>query len=345
MSFFKAAILENTGKPLAIRTLKIPNLEVGQVLVKISHSGVCHSQLMEIQGLRGEDKYLPHLLGHEGVGVVLEIGSGVTKVKVGDEVIIGWIKGSGISSRNPIFYDEIGTRINAGLATTFSEITIVSENRVYLKPAFLSDRIAVLFGCALLTGAGMVFNELTPRLDQSVLVLGLGGVGMSALLATLTINPDMIIAADISKVKRKLAKDLGIKNVLDPAASSFIQEVKEITKGGVNLSYECAGSKETIEKAFACLKEVDGHLIFASHPKYGDKIEIDPYELIAGKSIKGSWGGSSKPDIDIPKFAKLLKDSRLELINSNIGYTLDTINQAVSDFRSGVIGRPTISME
>jgi S-(hydroxymethyl)glutathione dehydrogenase/alcohol dehydrogenase len=345
MKNFKAGVLENIGKPLAIRTLKIPNLEVGQVLVKISHSGVCHSQLMEIQGLRGEDKHLPHLLGHEGVGIVLEIGSGVTKVKVGDEVIIGWIKASGISSRNPVFYDENGIRINAGLATTFSEITIVSENRVYLKPAFLSDKIAVLFGCALLTGAGMVFNELTPRVDQSVLVLGLGGVGMSALLATLTINPDMIIAADISKDKRKLATDLGIKNVLDPAASSFIQEVKEITKGGVNLSYECAGSKETIEKAFACLKEVDGHLIFASHPKFGDKLEIDPFDLIKGKTIRGSWGGGAEPDRDIAKIAKLMLESSVNL-DTLIGkeFSLEHINTAIDELAHGNSARPIILM-
>jgi S-(hydroxymethyl)glutathione dehydrogenase/alcohol dehydrogenase len=330
---------------LAIRTLKIPNLEVGQVLVKISHSGVCHSQLMEIQGLRGEDKHLPHLLGHEGVGIVLEIGSGVTKVKVGDEVIIGWIKASGISSRNPVFYDENGIRINAGLATTFSEITIVSENRVYLKPAFLSDKIAVLFGCALLTGAGMVFNELTPRVDQSVLVLGLGGVGMSALLATLTINPDMIIAADISKDKRDKAKDLGIKYVLDPSRSSFIQEVKDITKGGVNLSYECAGSTESIEKAFACLKEVDGHLIFASHPKYGDKIEIDPFDLIKGKTIRGSWGGGADPERDIPKIAKHMLKSSVNL-ETLIGkdFSLEHINTAIDELAQGNYARPIILM-
>jgi S-(hydroxymethyl)glutathione dehydrogenase/alcohol dehydrogenase len=300
---------------------------------------------MEVQGLRGNDKYLPHLLGHEGVGIVLKIGSGVTKVKEGDKVIIGWIKSSGIASEKPMFFDESNLMFNAGLATTFSDISVVSENRVYLQPEFLPDRIASLFGCAMLTGAGMVLNELTPRHDQSVLVLGLGGVGLSALLAILTINPVIIIAADVNSEKRKLARELGIKYVLDPSKPSFLEEVNEITDGGVDLSYECAGYSQTIEKAFSCLNATSGKLIFASHPKFGETLKIDPYELIQGKTIKGSWGGGAVPDLDVPKISKLFMKHSV-VLEKMIGtdYKLAEINVALDDLATGKSIRPIIAM-
>lgn len=345
MNTFKAAVLENLGKPLIIKELKIPKLEFGQVLVKLKYSGVCRSQLMEVQGLRGKDKYLPHLLGHEGVGTVLKVGSGVTKVTVGDKVIVGWINSSGITAANPIFFDDKGLTINAGASTTFSELSVVSENRLYLQPDFVPDKLAALFGCSLLTGAGMVLNEITPQQNQSVLVLGLGGVGFPALLATLSINPRLIISADISEEKRNKAKSLGIKHVLDSANSSFVQDVKDLTNGGVDISYECAGSTESIEKAFACLKVLGGKLIFSSHPTFGEKIRIDPYELIQGKTLKGSWGGGSKPDTDIPKIANILLHNSLKLeeIIGNI-YSLDQVNEALMDLIIGNSGRPLIKM-
>jgi S-(hydroxymethyl)glutathione dehydrogenase/alcohol dehydrogenase len=300
---------------------------------------------MEVEGLRGDDVHLPHLLGHEGVGIVLGIGAGVRKVKVGDKVIIGWIKSSGASSKTPTFFDDNNSQVNAGLTTTFSELSVVSENRVYLQPEFLPDKVAVLFGCSMLTGFGMVLNELTPRQKQTILVLGLGGVGISALLANIMINPNMIIAADISEEKRNRAKDLGIKHVLDSSSSDFVHEVLDLTNGGVDIGYECAGYSESIEQAFACLKAQRGHLVFASHPKFGDKIQIDPYELIRGKTITGTWGGRAKPDRDIPKIAKLILNSYINLENL-IGneYPLEQINAAIIELADGNSTRPIIKM-
>ena len=123
---FLAAILRETNAPLVIEELTVPPLAGGQVLVEVSHSGVCRSQLMEIQGFRGQDRWLPHLLGHEGSGRVLEVGPGVTKVIVGDEVVIGWIKGTGLSARPPRFKDRHGQFVNAGAATTFSTMSVIS---------------------------------------------------------------------------------------------------------------------------------------------------------------------------------------------------------------------------
>ena len=144
------------------KKIEIPKLLRGQILVELKYSGVCRSQLMEVRGLRGKDKYLPHLLGHEGCGKVIHIGSGVKKVKIGDWVILGWIKCKGIESRGAIY--KIGnTEINSGPVTTFSSHSIVSENRVVPLPKNIPTDVAVLFGCALPTGAGIIFNEVKPK--------------------------------------------------------------------------------------------------------------------------------------------------------------------------------------
>ena len=129
MPTIKAAVLFELNKPLEIRTLKRRPLESGQVFVKILYSGVCRSQLMEVSGLRGDDRWLPHLLGHEGSGVVEDVGPDVKKFKKGDEVILSWIKGSGIEAQGAI-YDSDDVAINSGKVTTFSNYSVVSENRL-----------------------------------------------------------------------------------------------------------------------------------------------------------------------------------------------------------------------
>ena len=204
-----AAVLEECGKPLQLLDLEIPRLERGQVLVKIAYSAICRSQLMEIRGSRGHDQWLPHLLGHEASGVVVDIVL-KTKVKAGDEVILTWIKSSGIEATTPQ-YSHNGRVINAGPITTFSTHSIVSENRVVLKPTGLGLDVAVLFGCALATGSGMVLSELRPSKTSSVIVLGLGGVGMAALLTLVASGIKNVLAVDTDPAKCEWAASFGVK--------------------------------------------------------------------------------------------------------------------------------------
>ena len=144
----QAAVLLKINQPLEIYELNIPALIAGQVLVKILFSGLCRSQVMEVRGHRGEDLWLPHLLGHEGAGVVVEVGAGVSKVKPGDEVILGWIKGEGAEAPGAKY--TIGDQvINSGRVTTLSNYSIVSESRLVKKPANLPFDEAILFGCAI----------------------------------------------------------------------------------------------------------------------------------------------------------------------------------------------------
>ena len=173
----KAAILRQINKPLEISNILVPSrLFKGQVLVKMMYSGICGSQLGEIQGIKGKDKYLPHLLGHEGSGVVIEVGPKVTKVKPKDKVVLHWIKGSGLQSETPK-YSYGKKKINAGWVTTFNEYAVVSENRLTKIKSNYPLKKAALFGCCATTSLSLVFNKLKLKSKDKLLIVGIGGLG------------------------------------------------------------------------------------------------------------------------------------------------------------------------
>jgi S-(hydroxymethyl)glutathione dehydrogenase/alcohol dehydrogenase len=343
-SNIEAAVLEKINSPLEIRYLNFPSLLSGQVLVKVHYSGVCRSQLMEVKGGRGHDPWIPHLLGHEGSGEVVSIGEGVTKVKPGDAVILGWIKGSGLEAPGAIYHcgDQV---INSGRVTTFSTYTVVSENRVTLKPPQLPMDVAVLFGCALPTGAGMILNQVKPDADTTVAVLGLGGVGLSALMALKGYNCKRIIAIDISSEKLDLAKDLGATHTLQVGQHSIHEEIMTLTGDGVDICVESAGSVETIELGFSLIRKGGGRLWFASHPPEGQLIRLAPHDLISGKHIFGTWGGSSFPDRDVPIMTELFRKGQVPLERLlTKRYRLDQVNEALADLEAGKVFRPLLVM-
>jgi S-(hydroxymethyl)glutathione dehydrogenase/alcohol dehydrogenase len=340
----RAAVLEELGKPLTIKNLDLPALLQGQVLVKVHFSGVCRSQLMEVSGGRGADPWLPHLLGHEGSGTVISIGENITKVAVGDHVIMGWVKGDGVDAPGAKYHCN-NQIINSGRVTTFSNYTIVSESRLVKKPVGLPFDVATLFGCALPTGAGMVLNELNPQPSDTVAVLGLGGIGLSALMTLKAIGIQKIIAIDVSEEKLKLAKSLGATYIINSHSEDCESALRKITSQGVDICIESAGTVTTIEQGFKLIRQVGGQLLFASHPPEGDKISLAPHELISGKKISGSWGGGSKPDIDIPRMYKIFSNAKIPIESLlTKRYRLEDINAALEDLRLGSVFRPLIVM-
>lgn len=344
----KAAYLSELGAPLVIESgIEVPKLERGQVLVKVAYSGVCHSQLMEAKGLRGEDAYLPHFLGHEGSGIIQEVGPEVSKVSVGDPVVLGWIKGNGINAVGAK-YKKNDKIINSGGVTTFSEYTIASESRVVKLPKGFPLDLAVLMGCALPTGAGIIINTIKPNKDNSIVIWGLGGIGLSALLAVTAYKCKTIIAVDVEDDKLKLAKEIGATHLINSQTESAVDKILEITKGeGVDYCVEAAGRTQTIESSFESVKKNGGLCVFASHPEYGKKIQLDPFDLICGKQIKGSWGGDSQPDRDVPLFIKMYEEGKMPLLRKLISktYSLDEINDALSDLENRKINRALISID
>jgi len=345
VKFATAAVLEAFEKPLVIREIELPQLITGQVLVKVLFSGVCRSQLMEVRGGRGNDPWLPHLLGHEGSGLVVAVSDGVTKVTTGDEVIIGWVRGDGLDAPGARYKYE-NQFINSGRVTTFSNYTIVSESRLVLKPLSLPFDTAVLFGCAIPTGAGMVINELKPSADQSVLVLGLGGIGFSALMALKALAIETIIAVDISDEKLALALRLGASHIFNSNSDTCQQSVQELTDGGADICVEAGGLVKTIELGFSLIRKNGGKLLFASHPPSGDLIRLAPHDLISGKQITGSWGGSTQPDRDVPRMYALFQQARIPLDTLlTKRYALEQINEALDDLEAGRVLRPLIVMQ
>jgi len=341
----QAAILETCGSPLIIREILLPDLLPGQVLVKVFFSGVCRSQLMEVRGKRGVDPWLPHLLGHEGSGEVLAVGEGVKKIKKGDEVILGWVKGQGMDAPGAKYLYN-GRVINSGKVTTFSNHTVVSENRLVKKPVGLARDEAILFGCALPTGSGMVLNEVKPVDGSTVVILGLGGIGLSALMSLRAFNCRKVIAIDVSDEKLALAVDLGATHIINSERDDVNGLVLNITNGGADHCIESAGTVATIELGFSLIRKGGGKLLFASHPPEVDKIAISPFELICGKQIAGSWGGASVPDRDIPRLYEVIQATKTpikRLINKT--YSLEKINDALDDLEAGCVFRPLIKMQ
>ena len=341
---FNAAILVDTNQPLVIDNISIRPLTRGQVLVKISKSGICGSQLFEISGQRGPDKYLPHLLGHEAVGTVCDVGPDVSTVSVGDHVVLTWIaKERGISAE-PAKYDWASNTVNGGRVTTFSEFSVVSENRCLRMDKTLLDNVGPAIGCALATGFGMTIIPNEKFINKRVGVIGIGGIGMSVLLGLSIALPADIIAIDTNPDRLHDSQKIGANHILNPTQCNLFDEINVITNGHMlDYVFDCSGSVLALESALNLINN-NGVVKFATHPKHGDLLRIDPFNLILGKRIEGSWGGGVIPELHFNYVASyaLQNPSFLSLYNSSI-YSLDMINMAIADMRSGKVMRPVIS--
>ena len=343
MKTTKAAILYQSNKPLEIEELSLPDLERGQVLVKVAFSGVCHSQLLETQGKRGVDPYLPHTLGHEGSGRVETIGPGVTQVSPGDPVILSWIKGPGVNAEPPTYYKG-KERINGGPLTTFQEYTVASENRLTPIRKKVSLDKAALIGCAFATGAGAVFNTAKLMPGNSIAILGVGGVGLCAIQAACLAKAAKIIAVDIHDRKLDKAKKLGATHAINAQKEDPVKKILELTEGkGVDVAIEAAGHKETMENAFNSIRTGGGLAILVGNLPRDSKISIDPFMLICGKRIVGSWGGETNPERDFPRYLDLYLSGRLkldEIITHR--FKLEEVNAALCALENGEVSRALI---
>jgi S-(hydroxymethyl)glutathione dehydrogenase/alcohol dehydrogenase len=283
----KAAVLVETGAPLQLLDLTMPAaLAVGQVLVKVHYSGVCGSQLGEIDGAKGVDKYLPHLLGHEASGTVLDIGPGVRHVKVGDTVVLHWRKGLGIEAETPHFTSE-GRKVNAGSVTTFSEYAVVSENRVTAIPADSDLEVAALFGCAVTTGFGVVENNSRVRIGESVVVFGAGGVGLNIVQAAALVGAYPIVAVDLHDNKLALARQMGATHAINSSSGDAREAILQIVgRDGVDVFIDNTGQPSIITLGYQITKP-QGRVTLVGVPRKGNNISIYSLPLHFGKVLCG----------------------------------------------------------
>ncbi len=308
---FTAAILEKKRK-IVIKKIKVPKLEKNQVLVKIIYSGICGSQYFEYFGYRGKDIYLPHGLGHEASGIIVEKHRSLKKFKKGDRVILSWLKNKDQGSKKIILNDSDKRSINFGPITTFSNYSLVSSNRVFLKPPAMSMIEAVFYGCAIPTGAGMVLNQSKVKVNDNILLIGIGGIGYVVLRTLLKLKVKKITIVENDKTKINYIKKILFNKNYNLI---YLNNISKVKKNEFDICFETSGNIKILEKSLSFIND-KGKVLFASHPKFGEKISLNPHELIKGKQIFGSWGGNSKLNKDITKIFKFFDNK--SIFNKNL---------------------------
>jgi len=337
----KAAILTEINKPLQVANIDLTDLKIGQVLTRNIKSGLCGAQIQEIKGLKGNVKFLPHLIGHEGCGIVEKVGDGVTKVKQGDKVILHWRKGSGIESDFPSYIYN-NKKISSGKITTLSEYSIISENRVTKVNNEVSDDFCALLGCGLSTGLSIINNESNIKFGESVLVLGCGGVGLNCIFASKLTHASPVVGVDVSEYK----KHITIKN---GGEFFHVDNLKQLFDkySFFDCIIDTTGDFSLVSKCIPYLSE-QGRCVFVSQPKENSSLIItNPINLFSNKGIsfKTTQAGGFNPDTDIPRYIKLYLNNTINTNNIITHfYNLQEINEAVLKLISGTAGRIIINI-
>lgn len=332
----KAALLTEIGKPLELEELEMTKLQYGQVFVRILVSGICGKQLGEISGSHVTGAPLPHPLGHEGCGTVEFVGSGVTKVKAGDKVIMHWRKGDGIESDFPGYIRlSTGSRITGGKVTTFMDWAIVSENRLTPVPQDTPNELCALLGCGLSTALGTIESEACVKFGESVLIIGCGGLGLNLILAAKLAQAGVICATDIFPEKKAAAYAAGV--------TIFTADPYVI--GNFDVIIDTSGDKTAIDRAIPCLAP-SGRFIMVGQPQ-GDILIRHARHLFDGNgcTIKATQGGSFNPSVDIPRYLSMHSAGLLKLdgiVSHRV--KLEEINKGLDLVRNGQAGRVLVEM-
>jgi Zn-dependent alcohol dehydrogenase len=335
------AILVKQNNDLVVDYFNLPKkLHRGQVLVKIKLAGVCGSQIGEIKGVKGKDSFLPHLLGHEGVGIVVEKHTSVKKLKVDDKVLLHWMPSKGINAENPK-YTWRNRQLNSGKITTFSEYSIISENRLTKIGKKISNYNAVLLGCTASTAIGSVKKIAKVKKNSCVVVAGCGLIGqfIVKLLSQENIKKIIVIDNNIKKIRSAMKKGAHDFFLIKNGSYKKINSLKNT----VDYFFECSGNIDILNIGFKILK-FNGTEILIGVTKKGKLAKFNPLEINLGKKIKGSKGGEFNPDQDILKFNKILQNNKISYKNFIQGtYKLNKINMVIKNMISGKIsGKPII---
>jgi S-(hydroxymethyl)glutathione dehydrogenase/alcohol dehydrogenase len=329
-----AAILVEQRKPLVLDEVEIPALSYGQVLVELKTTRICGSQIGEIDGVKGPDKYLPHLLGHEGGGIVVDVGPEVTVAKPGDRVVLHWRPGVGIQAK-PVQYKLGRQTVNAGNITTFQNFTVVSENRITPIPPDTDFEIASLLADTITTGFGAVVRNARVQIGESVVVIGVGGIGLGAVLAAHLAGAHPIIAVDLQDHKLAKAREYGATHVINSRTTNFAAEVQSILGGPADAVFDGTGRPAVIEQAWKVTSN-KGRLVLIGVMPHDQSFSLNTLPLNLGKVLTGTEGGGSIPQSDIPKYLRMIRDGRFDprgFVSHRC--RLEKINNAIDLMRAG----------
>lgn len=340
----KAAVLTKLNAPLELCTLEHGEPQFGQVLVKIHQSGICGAQLAEIRGEKGNERFLPHLLGHEGAGTVLATGQGVSRVKAGDRVVLHWRKADGASAPSPRYTGKSGrlmdTPIGGGPVTTFATEALISENRLTAVHKDTPDDLCALLGCGLSTALGTIENEAKLQMGERVMVIGVGGLGANLILASKLRQASLIAAVDVHD-KSEIAHKMGA-HFFCQTTSDQLQDLSNF-----DVVIDTTGNFTAVRDAFRFLAG-GGRFIMVGQPRPGASMEIPSARDLfngEGKTIIATQGGQFRPDRDIGRYVAM---HRAGLLNLDGLVThrlpLEDINVGLDLVRQGQAGRIMIHM-
>ena len=366
----KAVILTQGGasapyaqsQPLQVEEVVLAPPKSNELLVRIGGAGLCHSDLSIING--SIPRALPMVIGHEGAGEVVEVGTGVTDVRVGDHVVFQFRSSCGrcrrcLEGRPALCETAAKSKSNGELMSggkrlsldgelvshhsgisCMAEYAVVDRGTIVIVDKSLPLHEAALFGCAVMTGVGAVTNTARVRPGDVVAIVGLGGVGLNALLGAILGGAERIIAIDVSDDKLGLARQLGATDTFNATDADCTAQVIELTKGGVDFAIETAGAIKAMETCYSILR-VGGKVIAAGIPPVTETFEFKPAQLVSEeRGILGSSMGSCVPVRDIPRYISLYQQGRLpvdKLIDARIGF--DQINEGFDRLSSGAVVR------
>ena len=338
---FRAVILPGINENLLIEEVSLNNvLDIGQVLVKVISSGICGAQLQEIAGLKGNAKFMPHMIGHEGCGEVIEVGPGVTNVKIGDRVVMHWRVGTGIESNFPK-YTFNNKAITGGKVNTLCEYSVVSENRLTSVDNKLDSDFATLLGCALTTSLGVVKNDAKITIGDRVIIIGVGGVGVHILKASLLAGAIEVYCIDNNNNKNKFITALGGKFIFSSQTTEYtIPKVDHIIDTTGHLNLVNVHMNENLKPG--------GQVTLLTIPTQKSSL-LPSSNILFGKTgvkIVSSQGGSTNPTEDIPRYVDIFNAGKISCNGITDRYdNLETINIAIEDLKSGnIIGRSIIDI-
>ena len=356
----KAAILRTTSaqrpfsvsKPLSIEEVELDPPKRGEVLIKVKAVGLCHSDLVAITGERA--KPMPIVIGHEAAGIVEEIGQDVQGFAVGDHVVPSYVASCGrcemcsvgrpalcepatIANANAVLKDgttrlrQGSTRIHhhSGVAG-FAEYSVIPEEALVKIDKSVPFEHAALFGCGVVTGVGSVINTAQAKPGQFIALVGLGGVGLSAVLAALAIGSGKVLALDLSEEKLAFARELGVHHALNAGDADVQAQIAALTGGGVHIAIETAGSNRALQMAYDITRR-GGTTVTAGMPGPEAEITLSHLKIAAEeRSIKGSYMGSCVAKRDIPRYLNMFQNGSLpvdKLMSRLIGF--DDLNAAM----------------
>jgi S-(hydroxymethyl)glutathione dehydrogenase/alcohol dehydrogenase len=354
----KAAVMYGVNQPLQIEDVQVDEPRAGEVLVKTSASGVCHSDLHFMEG--SYPTATPIVLGHESAGVVEKVGEGVSNVKPGDRVVVAFVSSCGhcdncVQGKPHLCNNSAqlgrGDRLTlngkpmAQFAnmSAFAEYQLISANACVPVPDGVPMEVAALVGCSVMTGVGAVSNTAKIPVGSTVAVVGAGGVGLNIIQGAVLAGASRIIAIDLLENKLAAAKEFGATDVVDGSKGDPIAQVMGMTGGGVDFAFEAIGLAKTAEQCFGMVKR-GGKAVIVGMIPVTQMVSVPGVGFLMEKGLIGSFYGSTRQTHDMPWLMELYRQKRLkidELISRR--YKLGQINEAYAALKNGEVNRSVIT--